>query len=636
MSINLINTDLEKCVGCNKCIRNCPVEGANISFSDGTAYKVKIDNERCISCGKCVEVCEHESRLYIDDISSFFSSLKTNRGMSLIVAPAVIVNIPNYKRLFGYFKSLGVNKIYDVGFGADITTWAYLKSIKDNNLKSVIAQPCPVVVDYIEKYKPSLINNLAKVHSPAMCTAIYMKKYDKIQDDITFLSPCIAKTLEVHDKNTENLIKYNVTFKKLVEYLEENKVNLNSFEEVDFDSIKSSLGATYSRQGGLKANVLARIPDCDVRQIEGCHEVVDYLDVYENTSKSGGKLAQLVDVLNCSEGCNLGSANSCKLNKYEVADIYHNIKIARKNEKSGFSKRISAIDKSFDKLLNLSDFTRSYTSKPVQTLKEPTQQEYTAILKSMNKETHEETTLNCGACGYDSCKAMCKMIHNNINKKENCIHYVQSEVAIKFKELSSKQQQLEISSTDNMKLATERDKVLEKLKYFISDLASSLESVNVETRDSSVSVNNILDKTKIMNETSISLKGCVDGMYMQMLDFMDSLGAITKISNQTNLLSLNATIESARAGEAGKGFAVVAKEVQKLASESKDIVESTKSEEEKILAVIDSVARMTMLLDTKVNEIINEVETISGVIRNIADKGDEITAKSQDLVNNIK
>jgi len=208
----------ENCVGCNKCIRNCPTLDANISYNSDGENKVKIDDEKCILCGKCIEVCDHEARDYVDDTESFFENLGKGRKISVIAAPSVRVNFTDYQNLFGFFKSKGVSVIYDVSFGADITTWAYLKAIKDMHLSSVIAQPCPVVVSYIEKYKPGLIKNLAPVHSPMMCTAIYLKKYEDVNGEIAFLSPCIGKTNEINDSNTYNHIQYNVTYKKIMEY----------------------------------------------------------------------------------------------------------------------------------------------------------------------------------------------------------------------------------------------------------------------------------------------------------------------------------------------------------------------------------------------------------------------------------
>ena len=102
-------------------------------------------------------------------------------------------------------------------FGADITTWGYLKYITEHNFTGGISQPCPAVVTYVEKYIPELIPRLVPVHSPMMCTAIYMKKYMQVSDAIAFISPCIAKKLEITDKNCEGYVSYNVTFEKLMQ-----------------------------------------------------------------------------------------------------------------------------------------------------------------------------------------------------------------------------------------------------------------------------------------------------------------------------------------------------------------------------------------------------------------------------------
>ena len=299
---NLIYLKEDKCIGCNKCIAECPVKGANIAYIIDGKNKVKINEERCIHCGECVKACDHLARDFYDDTEQFFMDLKTGKKISIIVAPAVRVNFENYKNLFGYLKSLGANFVYDVSFGADITVWGYLKAIKDKNLSSVIAQPCPVVVNYIQKYKPELINFLAPVHSPILCTSIYMKNYANITDDIAFLSPCISKADEIHDKNTYGNIKYNVTFSKLLEHLENNNIKLQSFNEYDFDNIPGDLGFLFSRPGGLRENVEARFKNAWIHQIEGPHHAYKYLDDLKECIDKKEDLPILIDILNCQNG----------------------------------------------------------------------------------------------------------------------------------------------------------------------------------------------------------------------------------------------------------------------------------------------------------------------------------------------
>jgi len=280
MHKSIINTDEQKCMGCNKCIAKCPVNANDAKVIDGK-NKIHINELRCIQCGECIRVCDHGARYYSDDTDEFFQRLKNGEKISVLVAPAVRNNFSDYNKLLGLLKKSGVNLILDVSFGADITTWAYLKAIKEKQISTMIAQPCPVIVSYIQHYKTELLPYLAPVQSPAMCAAIYLKKYKRIDDDLAFISPCIAKTIEFSDDNTHGMIKYNVTISKLKEYIEKNKINLSTYSSVKFDNTPCDLGFAFSRPGGLRENVEFYMgSNAWVKQVEGIDEVLDYFRQY--------------------------------------------------------------------------------------------------------------------------------------------------------------------------------------------------------------------------------------------------------------------------------------------------------------------------------------------------------------------
>lgn len=164
----------DNCVGCNKCIRSCPSIAANVAENG----RIHVNEDMCIACGSCFDHCHHDARDYIDDTDTFLADLKAGKHYTVIVAPAFIANYPKiYKKVFGYLKSLGVSHIYPVSFGADITTWTYIKYIKQTGKTGLISQPCPAIVNYIEKYQPELIPMLMPLQSPMMDEAIYLKKY---------------------------------------------------------------------------------------------------------------------------------------------------------------------------------------------------------------------------------------------------------------------------------------------------------------------------------------------------------------------------------------------------------------------------------------------------------------------------
>ncbi len=202
----------DNCVGCNKCINVCSAMGACVS-TDADEYghsRINVDPKRCVGCGACFDACEHNAREYRDDTDSFLNDLKAGEPISLLVAPAFQANYPDeYDRVLGGLKALCVNHIINVAFGADITTWGYMKYIRENDFTGGISQPCPAVVTYIEKYLPRLIPNLFPVQSPLMCAAIYARNEMGITDKFAFLSPCIAKKLEIDDPENAGLVTYN-------------------------------------------------------------------------------------------------------------------------------------------------------------------------------------------------------------------------------------------------------------------------------------------------------------------------------------------------------------------------------------------------------------------------------------------
>ena len=177
-------------------------------LKEAEANVIDVDPDKCIACGACLDVCEHNAREYVDDTDDFFNDLGKGERISVLIAPAFLANYPReYERILGMLKKLGVNRFISVSFGADITTWGYIKYITENNFYGGISQPCPAVVGYIERYTPELIPKLMPVQSPMMCAAIYVKKYLKVNDRLAFISPCIAKKNEIDDTNNRGMFR---------------------------------------------------------------------------------------------------------------------------------------------------------------------------------------------------------------------------------------------------------------------------------------------------------------------------------------------------------------------------------------------------------------------------------------------
>lgn len=429
MKENSIIFTNDNCIGCNKCIKVCSAIGACISM-DEERTKIVVDGSKCIACGSCIDVCVHGAREFKDDTEAFFADLMRGEEISLLLAPAFEANYPEeYDQVLGGLKALGAKRIINVSFGADITTWGYLNYIKEHDFKGGISQPCPAAVAYIERYIPELLPKLFPVQSPLMCAAIYARKELGITDKFAFISPCIAKKMEIENPENAGFVQYNVTFEHLMKYVREHKISGPSAKS----EIEYGLGSFYPAPGGLTENVRWFLGDqVFIRQMEGERRLYHWLQKNKDRIRKEQTPFLFFDVLNCENGCICGTGVETK--KSETDDALYallHIREAVKHEEAGnaWSKpaapeeRLKQFNQQFA-ALDLKDYLRTYTDRSTECVfKHPEEEELEEIFLSMNKKTEDSRKIDCSCCGYDSCREMAEAIYNGFNHKENCIYY---------------------------------------------------------------------------------------------------------------------------------------------------------------------------------------------------------------------
>ena len=176
--MSIINVDEQKCVGCNACVRACPAGEANVARMDANGQlRILINDDKCIKCGACIKACSHGARTFQDDTETFLEDLKAGRELAVIVAPSIKISFDGqWRHVLYWIRAQGKAKIYDVGYGADICTWAHLRYLQEHPNKKIISQPCAAVVNYVVHHKPELIPHLSPIQSPMSCIAIYIRK----------------------------------------------------------------------------------------------------------------------------------------------------------------------------------------------------------------------------------------------------------------------------------------------------------------------------------------------------------------------------------------------------------------------------------------------------------------------------
>ncbi len=619
----------DDCIGCNKCISACPVITANRAVTaENGSQRIEVDGDKCIACGACFDACEHHARDFIDDTEEFFSALAKGEKISILWAPAFAANYPSdYKQILGGLKKLGANRIISVSFGADITTWGYIKYITEHNFMGGISQPCPAIVNYIEHYIPELIPKLVPIQSPLMCAAIYAKKYLNITDKLAFISPCIAKRDEIKDPKNKGYVSYNITFDHLIKYASKHNIKA----EPAANEIEYGLGSIYPIPGGLKENVYWFCgEDVFVRQIEGEKHAYRFLDDYKKRVLSGRTLPFMVDALNCSQGCIYGTGiEESKAKSEDILYEIQAIKAASKSRKrsSAWAKdatpkqRLRNLNRQFSRL-NLNDFIREYTDKSKgNEIRIPSAAEISNIFTDMKKSTKIKQSINCSACGYSTCTDMVTAIYNGCNTKESCVYYIKNlaeeekeRIQIISNEIEAQSQQISQKNDSIEQMVSEANAEFDTLNISIDEMVEGNNINAVESTHISMSMGEVVDFCEGMKKS-----------FEEINELLLQLGGnnenITKVASKTNLLSLNASIEAARAGEIGKGFAVVAQEIKALSDVSKNAADDSSKNKERI------VEAMGKLIENS-ESLIKVVDDVNEKIANLAASTEEIASSA--------
>ncbi len=600
--MSTIKVDESKCVGCNACVRVCPVRDANVAQTgeDGV-LKITINDEHCIKCGACIRACKQGARDYEDDTLQFLEDLSNHQKIFCIVAPAIKIAFDGrWRHVLQWLRTKGVEKIYDVSYGADICTWAHVRYLEKNPGAKVISQPCAAVVNYIERHAQELLPNLSPIHSPMLCMVVYIRKVLGYTGKIAAISPCIAKRDEFQETG---LVQYNVTMEHLKRYFEKNQIHFpeaHVHSEFEFDESPGLEGAIYPIPGGLMKNLLIHAPSLNVITSEGTEKLYHDLRVYSNQKKE--YLPDVFDVLNCENGCNGGPATGVTYDRYEMSSIMHDVEMYTRNERLRNTTR-KGLDKQFayfDKVLNLNDFVRGYTEHP-RNREVISERQIEEAFRQLGKFTPRERNHDCQACGYHSCREMAEALVKGLNERDNCHQYI-------VQSIQEERRQIAEINRKVLDINNELTGIFSTLSSEIKQAKLQAIDINKISSESSDDMKNVALNMERLNELNKSITGALGNIDSSVENYGQMTSEVNNIAGQINLLSLNAAIEAARAGEAGRGFAVVASNIRALSDNSKAAVGNANKNQEAVKESIENVGRIINEFDQSIKSLIGEIK----------------------------
>lgn len=415
----IVHTIPNRCRKCYACVRHCPAQA--IKIQEGQAQVVK---ERCISCGTCTLLCSQKAKYVRSDIRTVDQLLSQNLPVIATLSSSFPAAFPDATagQLVAALKKLGFTEVMEVAFGAELVARAYRNLISEDKERPFIFTACSAVVDFIEKFYPQLIKLAAPIVSPTIAMGRVIKRKYNPRAKVVYIGACIAKKTESQSEAVGDAIDAVLTFVELKKMLALKGIVPSNQEESEFSGPKPNLGRMYAVPGGLlkMVGLVTDVMKNDVVVAEGRERV---LEILKETCQ-GAISARLLELLFC-EGCINGPMlgnNLCFLLKKEIITEY--------TLKSADPARTEYDIAQYADV----DLSRSFTPSPV-LVRSPNGSELHHILAQMNKKGIKDE-LNCGACGYQTCRELATAIFQGLAEKEMCWPYLMETLKTSQKQLT--------------------------------------------------------------------------------------------------------------------------------------------------------------------------------------------------------
>lgn len=408
--MNVIGFKEAKCKNCYKCVRTCEVKAIQVKNE-----QAQIMNDMCILCGHCLEACPQNAKTFISDLEKVKDYIASGYKTVISIAPsyAGIMRFHNPGQIVTALKKLGFYQVRETAEGAVYVTNEYERLIKDGKMRNIITTSCPSVNDLIEIYYPGLVDEMAPVVSPMIAHGKMIREVLGEDVKVVFLGPCIAKKREAEgDIRTRGYIDAVINFEEIEKWLANEEIHIMDLESREFDNSNPSVNRLYPISSGVISSVIAMEEGADVKKYRKfyVHGIKNCIELFASM-ESGEVEGCFIEANVCNGGCIKGPAVSRKeISRFKVKlDMEESIRKEAPKQEEFHSISKESLAKTFK------------NRAPEELM--PSEDELRKILKKIGK-VKKDQELNCGACGYPTCRDKAIAVYQGKAELTMCIPYM--------------------------------------------------------------------------------------------------------------------------------------------------------------------------------------------------------------------
>lgn len=396
-----VYTLTNECHDCYKCIRECPVKA--IKIENGHASVIP---EKCIACGNCVKTCPSNAKRVRTDIDKARALIRAKKDVYVSLAPSWRASFENSaEKMIALLKQLGFKDVSETALGAQEVSIKTAQMLNSCEKGLFISSACPVIVDYIRLYMPEFTKYITPIGSPLMTHAKMLKETFGEDISIVFIGPCIGKKNEV---TYSGLFDVALTFEELRMWFNEEIIDTSKVAKDDkykFVPESAFEGTLYPIDGGMNQTIKKSGVNDNVQLLEVCG-LNSLQRALKNLNVDTMDKTIFIEALACDGGCVGGPCIS--------------------SEKAGITmvSDILTKEKKRDKIPEEPKVVVDYNIKPDKIMRSDYPlEEILMTLKKIGKHTVDDE-LNCGGCGYPTCRDLAVALLNGEAETSMCVSYM--------------------------------------------------------------------------------------------------------------------------------------------------------------------------------------------------------------------